>query len=50
MASVVIFGGGMTPASALVRLSAAQIRASAAVSVGIVRYLCLKNTELHTRV
>jgi len=42
--------GGMTPASAVVRLSAARMRASAGVKDGIVGYLCLKNTELHISV
>jgi hypothetical protein len=37
MASVVIFGGEMTPAMADVKLSAAQMSASAGVSVGMVR-------------
>ena len=42
-----MLGGGMTPASAVVRSSDAQMRASAGVKDGIIRYLCLKNTELH---
>ena len=50
MASVVMLGGGMTPASDVVRSSAARMRAFAGVKDGIVRYLCLKNTELHMRV
>ena len=50
MASVVMLGGGMTPASDVVRSSAARMRASAGGKDGIVRYLCLKNTELHIRV
>ena len=50
IASVVMLGGGITPASAVVRLSAAWMRASAGVKDGIVRYLCLKKTELHMRV
>jgi hypothetical protein len=40
----------MIPAMALVKLSAAGVRASDTVSVGIVRYLCLKNTVLQIRV
>ena len=47
MGSVVMLGGGMTPASAVMRSSDARMRASAGVKDGIVRYLCLKNTELH---
>ncbi len=50
MASVVMLGGGMIPAMALVKLSAAHMRALDGVSVGIVRYLCLKNTVLQIRV
>ncbi len=50
MASVVMFGGGRTPAMADIKLSAAWISASAGVSVGMVRYLCLKNTVLQVRV
>ncbi len=50
MASVVMLGGGMIPAMALVKLSVARMRASDGVSVGIVRYLCLKNTVLQIRV
>ena len=45
-----IISTGITPASAVVRLSAAWMRASAGVKDGIVRYLCLKNTVLHMRV
>ncbi len=41
MASMVMLGGGMIPAMALVKLLAARMRADG-VSVGIVRYLCLK--------
>jgi hypothetical protein len=44
--SVVMFSGGTTPAMADAKLSPAQMSASAGVSVSIVRYLCLKNTEL----
>ena len=40
--------GGTTPANASVKSSAAQMRASAGVIVGIVKYLCLKNTVLQT--
>ncbi len=50
MASVVMFGGGMTPAMADVKLSAAPISAPARVSVGMVRYLCLKNTLMQVQV
>ncbi len=50
MASIVMFGGGMLPVMADVKLSAAWMRASARVSVGMVRYLCLKNTVLQVRV
>ncbi len=39
MASVVMFGGGKTPAMADVKLSTARMSASARVSVGMVRYL-----------
>ena len=46
MASVVIDDTGMLPAIAVVRLSAALMSASDGVMEGIVRYLCLKNTEL----
>jgi hypothetical protein len=46
MVSVVIFGGGTMPAMADVKLSTAQMSASAGVSVGMVRCLCLKNTVL----
>lgn len=47
MVFVVMFGGGTMPFMVSVRLSAAQIRALASVKVGMVRYLCLKNTVLH---
>ena len=50
MASVVIDDAGVLPAIAVVRLSAALMSASAGVIEGIVRYLCLKNTELQVRV
>ena len=50
MASFVMVEGGMLPDIAAVRSSAALIRASAGVSVGMVKYLCLKNTELQVRV
>ncbi len=46
MASVVMFGGRTTPAMVNIKLSAAWMSASAGVSVGMVRYLCLKNTVL----
>ena len=49
MELVVMLGGGMIPAMASVKLSAARMRASDGVSVGIVRYLCVKNTVLHNR-
>ncbi len=50
MAFVVMFSCGTLPAKADVKLSAAQMIASAVVSVGMVRYLCLKNTVLQVRV
>jgi hypothetical protein len=50
MASIVMFGGGTTPAMADVKLSAAWMSASAGMRVGMVRYLCLKNTVLQVRV
>ncbi len=50
IASLVIVEIGNTPVMASARLSAALISASEGVSVGIVKYLCLKNTELQTRV
>ncbi len=50
MASVVMLSGGRTPAMADVKLSAAWMSASAGVKVGMVRYLCLKNTLLQVRV
>jgi hypothetical protein len=50
MVSVVMFGGGTKPAMADVKLSAAWMSASAGVSVGMVSYLCLKNTVLQVRV
>jgi hypothetical protein len=46
MVSVVPFGGGMTPAKADVKLSTAWMSAFARVSVGMVRYLCLKDKVL----
>ena len=50
IASFVIVETGNTPVMASESVSAAFINASEGVSVGIVRYLCLKNTELQTRV
>ncbi len=50
MALSVMVDGGMLPAIAAVRSSAALISASAGVSVGMVKYLCLKKTELQVRV
>jgi hypothetical protein len=50
MESVVIFGDGTTHAMAGVKLSAARMSASDRVSVGMLRYLCLKNTVLQVRV
>ncbi len=50
MASVVMLGGGTIPAMAELKLSAAQMSASARVRVGMVRYLCLKNTVLQVQV
>ncbi len=50
MASVVMLGGGLTPAMADVKLSTACMSASAGERVGMVRYLCLKNTVLQVRV
>ena len=41
MASFVMVDGGMLPDIAAVRSSAALIRVSAGVSVGMVKYLCL---------
>ncbi len=40
---------GKTPVIASDRMSVALINASVGVRVGIVRYLCLKNTKLQTR-
>ncbi len=50
MASVVMLGGGTTPVMADVKLSAAGMSASVGVRVGMVRYLCLKNTVLQVQV
>ena len=50
MASLVVPSFGLVLSMAAVRLSAAQISASAAVNVGIVNYLCLKNTVSHVLV
>ncbi len=49
MASLVMFDSGITPDIASVRLSAAPMSVLAGVMVGIVRYLCLKNTLLQTQ-
>ncbi len=46
MVSVVMLGDGMMPAMVPVKLLAAQMRALECVSVGMVKYLCLKNMEL----
>ncbi len=45
-----MLGGGMTPAIANVKLSAAQMSASVGVRVGMVSYLCFKDTVLQVRV
>ena len=47
MASVVMLGGGMTPASDVVRSSAAWMRASAGGKDGIVRYshMCVMGVD-----
>ncbi len=50
IASFVIVDTGKTPMMASESVSAALSNASEGVSVGVVRYLCLKNTELQTRV
>ena len=50
IASFVIVDTGKTPVIASEIASAALMSASAGVRVGIVRYLCLKNTELQTPV
>lgn len=50
IASFVIVDTGNAPVMASESTSAALINASAGVRLGIVRYLCLKNTELQTRV
>ncbi len=50
MALSVMVDSGMLPAIAAVRSLAALISASAGVSVGIVKYLCLKKTELQVQV
>ncbi len=43
-----MLGGGMMSDIASVKSSAAWMSASARVMVGMVKYLCLKNTVLHT--
>ena len=48
-ASAVTLFFGMIPLMVSTRLSAALIRASAGVKLGIVKYLCLKNTVLQMR-
>jgi hypothetical protein len=50
MASVIMLGGGMTPAIADDKLSVAWMSAFAGVRVIMVRYLCLKNTVLQVQV
>jgi len=40
---------GMIPLMVSIRLSVAVIRASAGVKLGMVKYLCLKNTVLQIR-
>jgi hypothetical protein len=50
MALFMILETGIAPVIASDRMSAALINTSDGVKVGIVRYLCLKNTELQTRV
>ncbi len=50
MASLVMLETGIAPVIASDRVSAALINASDGIKVGIVRYLCLKNIELQTRV
>ena len=49
MASAVMVGFGTSPEMMSMRLSDALISASAGVMVGIVRYLCRKNTVLQVR-
>ncbi len=49
IASSVTIATGNTPVMASASVSAALSRVSEGVSVGIVKYLCLKNTELQTR-
>ena len=43
-----MLGGGRTPAIVLVKSSAAWMSALAGVTMGIVKYLCLKKTVLQT--
>ncbi len=50
MASFVMLETGIVLVIASDRMSAALINMSDGVKVGIVRYLCLKNTELQRRV
>ncbi len=50
MASLVVLETGITPVITSDKVSASLINASDGVKVGIVRYLCLKNTALQTRV
>lgn len=50
MASVVMEDAGMMPTIAVVRSLAALMSASYGAIEGIVRYLCLKNTELQVQV
>ena len=44
-----LVGVGISPAMASVRESAAQMSALAGVTVGIVKYLCLKKMVRHVR-
>ncbi len=48
IASSVIVEIGNAPVMASARMLVALISASEGVSVGIVKYLCLKNTKLQT--
>jgi hypothetical protein len=50
MASFIMLKTGIVLVIASDRMSATLINASDGVKVGIVRYLCLKNTKLQTRV
>ena len=50
IASLVTFIFGTAPEIVSTSLSAARIEAMLGVIVGIIRYFCLKNTELQTQV